>query len=423
MTTARTLPSRHVIAMAAGVALAGLLAPGLAQAGDEDTPYSLTLSETVTRDSNFSRTEKPVPETVSSTAVQASYDKSIGRQTYSLDATLAANRYHNYKSRLNNDAKSLNGNFKTGLLRDWEFTLGGNYNEDLNPIQNNVTTGDRVVRNLRKSHDANASLRYGVDADWAIVGTVDRNHLGYSELAYATLNAEQSSRSLRVNYYSTDLLYYGLGLREVRTDFPDRVINEIQEIEHDTNIDFTVNWQVTGMSNLDALISRRISKYATDDTRKLKGWNGSINWQVTPRGLFTYGLNWSRVTSADRQSTTGAYQVIFGTFIPTVVASDVATVNNVTTLRGYGSAQLTGKVTLGASYSVSKSNYDFTNSVFDQLVQRNSYNHNAGVNVAYQPTRAVGLRCGANVYSQTQDQIGIHFTGHSMDCSGSFTFR
>jgi hypothetical protein len=417
MTTVRITRSRHAIAMAAGLALAGLIAPGLAQAGEDDTPWSLTLSETVTRDSNFSRTEKPTPETVSSTAVRLSFDKIYGRQTYALDATWAANRYHNYKKVLNNDSKNLSGSFRTGLLRDLEFTLGGNVDENLNPIQNNVS-GARVVRNLRKSHDLNTSLRYGIGGDWAVVGTLDRNHLDYSEKAYATLNADQTSQALRVNYYSTDLLYYGLGLRQVRTDYPDRKVFGTQEVQRDTNVDFTVNWQVTGMSNLDALVSRRQSTFASDDTRKLKGWNGSIDWRFTPRGLFTYGLNWSKLTSADRQVDTYVFAPGF--------KSDLATINNVTTYRAYANAQLTGKVTAGVNYSLSKSKYDYSNQGFfvtEATFARDSISHNAGFYLSYQPIRAVGLRCGTSMYSQTRDQTGIRFSGRSYDCSGSFTFQ
>jgi hypothetical protein len=408
--------------MAAVCSVCAVLAPGVAHAAEGDTPWSLSLSQTLTRDTNFSRSDKPVPETVSSSAVQLSFDQPYGRQLYQLDATLAANRYHNYKKLLNNDSKILSGNFKTGLLSNLEFTLGGSLNENLNPIQNNVS-GDRVVRNLRKSRDLKTSLRYGIGGDWAVVGALDRNKLDYSEQAYAYQNANQTARSLRVNYYSTDLLVYGLGYREVRTDYPERLFNGTQEVQRDDNLDFSVNWQVTGMSNLDALVSRRTSTYASDDTRKARGWNGSINWQFTPRGLFSYGLIFSRLTSADRQVDT--YVQVAN---PSVVVgqSDVSTVNNVTSLRAYADAQLTGKVAAGVTHSLSKTKYDASNSGYQARAfdfERNTVSHNTGLSLSYRPIRSVGLRCGVTRYSQTRDQYGIRFSGRSVDCTGSFTFQ
>jgi len=417
MTTARIICSRHVIAMAATLAVAAGW-PGHALAGEEDTPFALTLSETVTRDSNFSRSEVPTPETVSSTALDLSFNKDYGRQNYTLNGTLAANRYHNFKKLLNNDSKELSGNFRTGLLRDWEFSLGGSYNENLNPIQNNVA-GVSVVRNLRKTRDVNTSLRYGVGGDWAIVGSWDSNTLGYSEAAYKWQDANQRIPALRVNYYVTDLLYYGVGYRQVRTEFPERLIfGGGPEIQRDTNIDLTVNWQLTGMSNLDVLVSRRKSSFASDDTRHVRSWNGTINWQYTPQGLFTYGLNLSRLTSADRQ--------VDNYLFKPDARSDVATINNVTSLRGYANAKLTGKVSTGLNYTLSKTRFDQSNVGYDPFAfdrQRDTVAHNMGVTVSYQLIRSVGLRCGANMYSQTRDQYNRRFSGRSYDCAGSFTLQ
>jgi hypothetical protein len=406
---------------AVGWACAGL-APGLAWSAEGDTPWSLTVSQSLERDTNFSRTDEPTPETVSSSALQVAFDQPYGRQVYQLDATLAANRYQNFKKRLNNDSKALSGSFKSGLLSNLEFTLGGSYNESLNPIQNNVS-GDRVVRNLRTSRDVNTSLRYGLGGDLALVGTLDRNTLGYSEAAYAYLNANQTSQALRADYYSTDLLVYGLGLRQVSTKYPDRLASGIREEQKDTNVDFSVNWQVTGMSNLNALVSRRNSTFASDDTRKLKGWNGSINWQYTPRGLFTYGLNLSRVTSADRQVDT--YVSIFD---PSNVVgrSDVSSINNVTSARAFANARLTGKIVAGVNHSLSKTRYDVSNAGYQPRAfnfERDTISHNTGVSLSYQPIRSVALRCGVTRYSQTRDQYGIRFQGQSYECSGSFTLQ
>lgn len=400
----------------------GLMGAGAALAGDEDTPLSLSLSQMETHDSNFSRSENPQAELVSTTSLGVQFDESYGRQNYRLNGTVSANRYAHYKELLNNESRDFSGNFKTGLLRDWELNLGGALNRSLNPIQSNTAAGARVVKNIRDTQDGNASLRYGVDSVWSVIGTLDGNRLKYSEPTYATLNAKQKSRALRVNYYVTDLLYYGLGLRNVKTDFPDRIVQGgITEVQNDHNIDLTANWQVTGVSNLDLLLSRRRSTYASDPDRQIKGWNGNLSWQYTPHGLLTYGLGLSRTTSADRATATtfinqfGGYKGI-GT-----QGYD----NNSTNLNTSVAAQLTGKIVARLYYSLGKTKYANIQDIDTggSTSVNNAVNHNFGVSSSYQMFRSMGFACGANFYSQTRDQSGIRFQGRSVNCSGTFTLQ
>lgn len=410
-------PKMSLTPMAAVVLALLSCSAGVAQAGEEETPLSLTLSHSIKRDNNFSRNEAKQAETVNSTSVRLGFDKAYGRQTYRGGAQWSTVRYAKL-DQLNNQAKDVNGSISSGIASNWTVTAGGNYSENLNPIQNNLASS-RVVRNIRKYADANLAVQYGNGGTWALVGTQDYNKLRYSEAAYTYQNANQRSTGLKVLYYSTDLLYYGLGGRQVRTHYP---TNRGDEVITDQNVDFSVSWQVTGVSGLDATLSRRNSSYKSDKDRKLTGWTGSLGWQYTPRGLLSYGLNMSRTTGADRQANTYVDQK--GAKLGTSDQVD----NTITTSYSL-STQLraTGKLSFGAAYSLVQYDVDnrFDTNVAILRSSASSYNsvyHATSLNGTYDVSRGVRLGCATQRYSQTPDQSRPRYKGQSYDCYASVTF-
>ena len=196
---------------------------------------------------------------------------------------------------LRNDTKRLDGQFTSEFGRNFKLSLGGQYNQGLNPIQNNNNGELRVVRNIRTLSGTSASLQYGLGGRFSLVGSVENNKQTFSEPAYRTLNLDQQARAARVLYNVTDTLQWGVGLRRVETDYPYRNNEQVR----DNNIDFQVGWQATGQSSLDAVLSRRDSRYSITG-RKLNSWVGSLNWEFTPRGLIVYRVGLSRSTGSDR---------------------------------------------------------------------------------------------------------------------------
>lgn len=389
-------------------------------ASDENTPLSLTISHDIKRDSNFSRNEEKLAETINTTALKVGFDKAYGRQVLSASAQVSAVRYANRGETLNNEGKDLRGSLSSGIASNWSVTGSGNYSEYQNPTQNNLI-GSRVVRNIRKYGDVNLAVQYGNGGTWALVGTQDLNKLRFSNSAYSYQNANQRSTGLKVLYYSTDLLYYGLGGRLVTTQYPTNRDNE--EIT-DKNIDFSVNWQATGVSGLQAVLSRRNSSYANDDDRDVRGWTGSLNWNYTPRGLLSYGLAISRATGADRTSTNFVSQS--GQSLATLSYD----YNTVTTSYGLSAnLRATGKLSFGLSHSIAQ--YQVDNK---QVASRNVLglvSSSSATDSTYQSTtlsgtydvlRGLRLGCSVQRYSQTPDQSRPKYDGQAYDCYASMTF-
>lgn len=410
-TPARRSPA--LLAIASAAMLAGWCGSCLAQE-DESLPLFLTTSLTLMHDSNLARTTERQSDTVRALAVAAGLNKAYGRQTYLLYGRLTKNQYNRFADELNNDGKNLNGKFTSELLSNWLVTLGGQYEENLNSLQDN-SLQERVVKNVRTYRDTNLSLQYGKSGLWSVVGKLDQNDLSYSRQRFQ--NAEQTSQSLRVYYNPSDLLRFGVGPRLVKTEYPNRrFVTDSKKVE-DTNLDFTADWRATGLSSLNALLSLRDTKYTDGigQSTNNDAVTGSLGWVYTPRGSVSYTANLSRRTNSDRYSAGGGLASVATDYITNTIALGARW-------------QATAKITLGANYT--RNMYDNSRTVQYNLTQLSSLNNTSNtdsrldtytLDLQYQPTRSVGLSCNLSKYSQTQDIIRNEYDGHSTSCSASFT--
>lgn len=406
--------------VAAAVLSLGVLASGHAVAGEDDTPLSLTLAQYLSRDSNFAKDDSyKVGETVSTSVAQVGLNKSYGRQTYQASAKLSAQRYKNFDI-LNNDGKDVNGSFSTGLFREWLISANGGYNESLNTIQDNVGA-NRLVRNIRKYRDGGFSVQYGNGGTWAIAGSYDTNRQTYSLDSQQYQNANQTSKGLKAIYFASDVLNYSLGMRRVVTDYPS---NPTYSQVRDRNIDLSTSWQVSGLSNLSATITKRSTSYTPSDIAGNNGWTGSMNWGYTPHGILSYNVGFYRTTGTDRQKYDSVYA---GSFLQTNRVNN----NTVTTsLTGSARAQLTGKLGLNLSQTVTRFKVDRNQvSTLDAYALQvgadanvtGSYYHATTIAMDYQALRSLSFGCSYQRYSQGVDVYRRKYTGNSVDCNANFT--
>lgn len=381
---------------------------------DDPLPLFLTTSLTLMHDSNLARTTERQSDTVRSLAVAAGLNKAYGRQTYLLYGRLTKNQYNRFADVLDNDSKNLNGKFTSEFLSNWTLSLDGEYEESLNSLQDN-SLQDRVVKNVRTYRDTNLSLQYGKSGLWSVVGKLDQNDLTYSR--QRVQNAEQNSQSVRVYYNPSGQLRFGVGPRFVKTEYPYRTVSKKVE---DTNLDFTADWRATGLSNINALVSLRDTKYTDSNGQSTSddAVTGSLGWVYTPRGPVSYSVNLSRKTNSDR-------------FNSGILGLGSVTTDNITNTVALGARwQTTAKVSLGAKYT--RNMYDNSRAVnysqpqlaaFSTSSKSDSHQDTYSLDLQYQPTRSVGLSCNLSKYSQTQDFIRNEYDGHSTSCSASLTLE
>lgn len=403
-------PSASAVTVAAALSC-GLAWPMVAWADDEPLPLFLTTSLSLEHDSNFSRTPTATSETIRALGVAAGLNKAHGRQNYLLYGQLTQNKYNRYGHLLDNDGKNLNASFDTEIASNWKAGVGYRFNENLNAIQDNSNVlNQRVVRNMRRYRDVNGELRYGVSGRFAVVAAVDQNSLTYS--AQRAQDADQQSRSVRVQYNPTDLLNFGFGPRWVETDYPNRVRNRNVR---DRNLDLTTNWRVSGISLLTGRLTwgktRNSDVQATSDA-----FTGALGWVYTPRGPLTYNVNWSRATDTDRLQESQSF--IAGGQVLEALSSVVD--DRITNTLAVGAKyKATAKVSLGTGYRYVRYDSD-REAAFSSRSSESNYQA-LSMDVSYQPIRSVELGCNWQRYKQTPDLFRLEYKGHSTGCSANFT--
>jgi len=413
------IPARRFPALltaASAALLMGWCGSCLAQA-DEALPLFLTTSLTLMHDSNLARTPERQSDTVRAAALAAGLNKSYGRQTYLLYGRLTKNQYNRFAELLDNDGKNLNGKVSSEFMSNWLVTLAGQYDENLNSLQDNVIVGNsvqsQVIRNIRRYRDTNLSVQYGKSGLWSVVGKLDKNDLTFSE--QQEQNADQTSQSLRVYYSPSDLLRFGVGPRFVKTEYPNRTTSKTVE---DSNLDFTTDWRVSGLSSLNALLSLRDTKYtdASGQSTSKGSTTGSLGWVFTPRGSVSYSANLSRRTSSDRANGgAGGLASITTDYITNSVALGA-------------NWQATAKIKVGANYT--RNMYDSSRTVNYSPAQlaflnsedsTDSHQDTYSLDVQYQLMRSVELGCNLAKYNQTRGIGRNEYDGHSTSCSASLT--
>lgn len=375
-------------------------------------PLTLTASHNLTHDSNFARTQTPISDTINTTSLQLDLDKKYGRQTYSGSAQISAVRYNQYGKLLNNDAKDVTAGFSTELLSNWRVLLDGAYGESLNQFENNKSS-EQVVRNIRTTKNAQGQIVYGVSGIWAVVGSAGKSTLAYSVPAYFYLNYRQDNQGLKAVYYSSDLLNYSVGVRQVNSQYT----SNGERIE-EKDLDLGTDWVVTGLSRLNATLSWTDSRRKVVDVgRSYKGVTGFLNWNYTPHGLLSYGVSLYRTSNSDQYNTN--YKTLdLSSGVVTEKTSQDAFNNRMTQATAYARLAASAKLSLTASTAWKHYNVDK-----DVLagVQRSSSNyHSYSLNAGYAVERWMRLSAGVTRYDQSKDTTRNQYSGHAVNLAASF---
>lgn len=407
MTDRVPLERRHVVACALlGVTLT-------AQAG----PLSLAISQSVTHDSNFSKNAASESETISQTNLQLKLDKAYGRQNYTAAARYGLARFARFGDQLNGTNYDLSGGFSTGLAANWQVDLNGSASQYLNPNQNNPET-QRVVKNEVKENNVNLNIRYGVAGRLASVVSFGTGKLDYSLPSQHYKNRKQDTTGFRVIYATSDLLNFGIGISAAESEYPDYIIGGRPEKVSQRSLDLSSNWQVTGFSSFNGVLSLTHNRYRSDSDAKFNGVTGRLNWNFTPRGHISYALQLARTTDSDSTQTSSRVTGIDGLL-------DTALNTVTTSLNGSARWKPTAKLAFGGAlgwyhYDVKRTESGIFASSADGPTQ--SDYATLTLSGDYQYSRALAFGCSAQRYKQTADiSPRVAFDGNQFSCNASFT--
>ncbi len=281
----------------------GALMCGHAQA--ENWPVSLSVTETLSRDSNLYRVEPgeyAVADTVSSTGLKFAIDKPYGRQRYRASLGTAANLYLDSEN-LNNTSYDLDLSASSEFLDKGNFYLSAGATQNLARFdvagQNTVYS----IKNTQNTSYASGQVSYGGYGVLTPYATINHFQQGftYTNSNYQTMN--QNTVGLGVYYAVVPQLRLGFGPRLTRgnIDYADGAGGMISNNMRRRDLDATLDWIATGLSKLNARLSstRETDHYEPNanlllETAKSNGWTSEIDWEYTPQGRLSYSLTFTR---------------------------------------------------------------------------------------------------------------------------------
>lgn len=426
----------RALSAVAVAALAACALPAHA-AGDDIPPLSLKLSETVTYDSNYSRTTERRAEVTSSTGVEVGLNKPYGRQNYTGNAKFAIDKHKNVTEH-DNQNYDVNLGFYSGIASRAAISANAAASRNLNAIQNNQLN-ERLAKNTRTFNSFGLDVQYGLAGRWVVIGSGDVSKTNYSLASAKYQNQEQSSTGLKAQYNTSDLISFGVGLSFVNSQYPNqRAANGVTEEVDQRSLSFSSNWQATGFSSLVGVVSLTENKYKSDANAKFSGLTGRVNWNYTPSSLTAYTLTASRSTDDDTTATyarTGNAQIISTPVGNASIPRDSAFMTVTTLLNGTMRWTPTAKLGFNAglawyNYDVSRKNTILTSSGNSTGAARKSSSDYTVLSLGadYQFSRAIFTGCTYQYFKQSGESDPtvsygnprVAYQGSQIGCSASF---
>jgi len=380
----------------------------------QPNPYYIGASQSFTHDNNVFRrsansTLPIAADTVSSTGILGGVDQPFGRQRFYANGTAATNRHRN-QEQLNNTSYGLT----TGL--DWSALerLSGSLRLSANQSLANYGDANAVVtteKNLQKSRQASAAVRYGVATALGIEGGVDHNSIDYS-LSNDLRTVRQNGANIGVRWGGGGALSILVSGRASQAKYP-TVQTSPTTIDSDTvdrrDIDTTVTYVPTGISTFTASVRATRETHSLIGRQNFNGLTGGVTWDYHLSGKVALKAAVSRDTGTATTFLQLPVSVVPGVPIGSLETFRVDAARLSTTASLEAGYSVTSKIGLSANLRhVSASTSGFSSDALSAY----------GIGVSYQPTRTVSLGCNFN--RETRKSV---YSDNTYGCHGALTFR
>jgi hypothetical protein len=378
---------------------------GATGAHAQTSPYYIGARQAITHDSNVFRDQTSQSDNVSSTGLLAGIDQPFGRQRFFADASVETNR-HNRFSALNNVSYALT----TGL--DWSTIerLSGSLSYATHQnLADFGLVGGSTEKNVERSQQAVASVRYGIASRLGIEGSAEHRSVAFSNSAFRSGEYTENVGSAGIRWGARELLTFGVGLRVSKANYPhyidpfDPTATEATDKLDRNDVDLTTTWVATGRSTIDARISSTREKHSQSSRPDFSGVTGSIGWDYKLTGKVALKASLVRDTGSE---------TTFLTVLPGAlpIRSDN---NRLTTLAELGAKyEATAKIALQANYRRTNGSVTTISGSADDTTS------NLALGVTYQPTRTIALGCNASHEKRVNA-----YNAYTAGCLASITLR
>jgi Putative beta-barrel porin 2 len=222
---------KHTLTSCALLVVAGAVAtPALAAtvARQPDDPFTLSLSEQVTRDPNVYRLPDDLPlgivlpsadasrdDLVSRTSAVIDGNLDLGKQAFALNVGIDSNRYAD-NTMLNNTSGSGRADWNWQLLSDWSGQLGASYGRSLAGFVNSRFLG----RDVLESSDYHGVIRYELTPHWSLIAKGTYAEGTHDTDARRTDDFKRDTSVFAIDYLTRRGDQMGFQYRRTATDYP-----------------------------------------------------------------------------------------------------------------------------------------------------------------------------------------------------------
>lgn len=193
-----------------------------------DDPFTLQLSEQVTRDENVYRlpdgldVASVIPgadasrdDLVSRTSAVVDGNWDLGKQAIALNLAVDSNRYAD-NAMLNNTSGSGRADWNWQLMRDWSGQFGASYGRSLAGFVNSRFFGKDVLENS----DYHGTVRYELTPHWSLTAKGKFAEGSHDTDARRTDDFDSQSTTFAIDYLTRRGDSMGLQYRRTTTNFP-----------------------------------------------------------------------------------------------------------------------------------------------------------------------------------------------------------
>jgi hypothetical protein len=272
-------------------------------------PYSMSLSQSVTRESNLLRVEEgqAVPDTLSrsdtvwTSTLQGGIDQPIGRQRVFGNASLRHSRFANNRV-YDNSGYQLSAGAEGSTVERLSGSVGVTLQRSLARFSNDEV-GVLTRSNIERTQQVESALRWGVDTRLAAEAMLNWRRVDFSAPEFASREFRQGGAYLGLRHTLSGALSASIGLRQSRGVYPNfrRLDDTRFEADHfqRRELEMKISANPGGSSSIDARFGLGRTRYDNATSRDLSGPFGSLDWSWRPTGRLRLQAFWSRSPSQD----------------------------------------------------------------------------------------------------------------------------
>jgi hypothetical protein len=409
--------------------VAAALTTALTAHGQSLAPFYVGAGETLSHEDNlFSATGGPgqdkKSDTISTTSINGGIEEMISRQSVYANASVNRSIYNKNKY-LNNTGYSAGTGLNWQTIGDLSGALSFNAAQSLTRNNNTLGVAATTDRNIQRTQQAAASVRWGGNGRLSLQGSYNHRRLKASSELHAAEENTQNIAGLDVNYRVSGALTTGVGVSAGTIDYPRGILvsagpPNVYDSDSSKRRDayLNLNWIPNDISDLSARIGYGRTRFEKATQRSVSGPRGQITWNWRPTGKLKFDTSYSQDTSDQ----TPFNQLLANN---STLSTDSSVLTKVLSVGA--NYEVTAKV--GANASFAHTQRSITNTVTTANLGNSSRSSDStnvySLGTSWQATRTVSLGCHVHREDRGSGSSAVSrgYTSNTYSCTGQLSLR